>query len=63
MDKFQKIIKQKQEQAVTEFAEKLEETIADNTDKFINHMENVDPFGVSTEQIDELYNKLYGVDE
>lgn len=46
--------------AVKEFAEKLKEIIADNAYKFINYMENIDPFGVSTEQIDELYNKLYG---
>ena len=46
--------------AVKEFAEKLKEIIADNAYKFINYMENIDPFGVSAEQIDELYNKLYG---
>ncbi len=46
--------------AVREFAARLKKAIDNNQDRFINQEIDVDPYGVTKEQIDELYNELYG---
>lgn len=48
--------------AVQEFVEKLKKIIYDNIERFVRGEIDIDPYGVSDEQIDELYKELYGDD-